>query len=472
MSTGSSSKIRTLALARDAAVDGGAACSVLDDSGDNSYLPGEVIADRYRLVREIGRGGMGVVWEAQSLALGVDVALKLIGKRGAESEAASRMAREAHAAARLAHPSLVRVFDFGWSSRGNPFLVMELVNGETLANVIAREGRIEPIRAVQMLLPVADGLRCAHEKGIVHRDIKPANVLVAADAFGRLQPKLLDFGIARLKQLPVEHRLTQAGVVMGSPAYMSPEQARGDEDVDERSDIWSLCVVLYEMISGDEPFRHTNYNALMQAILHQEPRSTVALGAGDAQLWQIIARGLAKDHAARWESMTDLGAALATWLYEHGIKEDLCGNSVRALWLDPSQPRRSSDSPVRRVSLPVQADIQTQLRPRRRPRTRLLVFAALLGVPLTAGAAYWSQTPRADAPSLPQADVAVSSNTTEPPRVQTQSATREPHVGPQASAATVASAAPSPQPREATRTARPVSAPRRERNKTVRDFGF
>ena len=315
MSTGSSSKIRTLALARDAAVDGGAACSVLDDSGDNSYLPGEVIADRYRLIREIGRGGMGVVWEARSLALGVDVALKLIGKRGAESEAASRMAREAHAAARLAHPSLVRVFDFGWSSRGNPFLVMELVNGETLANVIAREGRIEPIRAVQMLLPVADGLRCAHEKGIVHRDIKPANVLVAADAFGRLQPKLLDFGIARLKQLPVEHRLTQAGVVMGSPAYMSPEQARGDEDVDERSDIWSLCVVLYEMISGDEPFRHTNYNALMQAILHQEPRSTVALGAGDAQLWQIIARGLAKDHAARWESMTDLGAALATWLY-------------------------------------------------------------------------------------------------------------------------------------------------------------
>jgi serine/threonine-protein kinase len=382
------------------------------------------------------------------------------------------MAREAHAAARLAHPSLVRVFDFGWSSRGNPFLVMELVNGETLANVIAREGRIEPIRAVQMLLPVADGLRCAHEKGIVHRDIKPANVLVAADAFGRLQPKLLDFGIARLKQLPVEHRLTQAGVVMGSPAYMSPEQARGDEDVDERSDIWSLCVVLYEMISGDEPFRHTNYNALMQAILHQEPRSTVALGAGDAQLWQIIARGLAKDHAARWESMTDLGAALATWLYEHGIKEDLCGNSVRALWLDPSQPRRSSDSPVRRVSLPVQADIQTQLRPRGRPRTRLLVFAALLGVPLTAGAAYWSQTPRTDSPSLPQADVGVSSNTTERPRIQTESATSEPHVGPQASAATVASAAPSPQPREATRTARPVNAPRRERNKTVRDFGF
>ena len=349
---------------------------------------------------------------------------------------------------------------------------MELVNGETLANVIAREGRIEPIRAVQMLLPVADGLRCAHEKGIVHRDIKPANVLVAADAFGRLQPKLLDFGIARLKQLPVEHRLTQAGVVMGSPAYMSPEQARGDEDVDERSDIWSLCVVLYEMISGDEPFRHTNYNALMQAILHQEPRSTVALGAGDAQLWQIIARGLAKDHAARWESMTDLGAALATWLYEHGIKEDLCGNSVRALWLDPSQPRRSSDSPVRRVSLPVQADIQTQLRPRGRPRTRLLVFAALLGVPLTAGAAYWSQTPRSEAPSLPQADVGVSSNTTEPPRIQTEASTSEPHVGPQASAASVASAVPSPQPREATRTARPVSAPRRERNKTVRDFGF
>ncbi|HET9930652.1 MAG TPA: serine/threonine-protein kinase [Polyangiaceae bacterium] len=472
MGSSSSSNIHTLALARDAAADSASARSPLEESGDNFYLPGEVIADRYRLIREIGRGGMGVVWEARSLALGVDVALKLIGKRGAESEAASRMAREAHAAARLAHPSLVRVFDFGWSNRGNPFLVMELVNGETLANVIAKESRIEPIRAVQMLLPVADGLRCAHEKGIVHRDIKPANVLIATDAFGRLQPKLLDFGIARLKQLPIEHRLTQAGVVMGSPAYMSPEQARGDEDVDERSDIWSLCVVLYEMISGEEPFRHTNYNALMQAILHQEPRSTVALGAGDAQLWQIIARGLAKDHGARWASMTDLGAALATWLYEHGIKEDLCGNSVRALWLDPSQPRRSSDSPVKRVSVPVQADIQTQLRPRRRPRTRSLFFAALLLVPLTAGAALWSRSSRSEALPLPQVDAKSNLKVAQAPLVVPESTRNEPVVTPQPSASAAASAPSAPPPRESTRTVRPSSAPRRERNKTVRDFGF
>ncbi len=124
---------------------------------------GRVVADRYRLIRELGRGGMGVVWEARSLALEVNVALKLLGTRGAESEAASRMAREAQAAARLAHPALVRVYDFGWSSRGNPFLVMELVNGETLASAISQEGRIAPIRAVQILLPIADGLPSRHQ---------------------------------------------------------------------------------------------------------------------------------------------------------------------------------------------------------------------------------------------------------------------------------------------------------------------
>jgi serine/threonine-protein kinase len=297
------------------------------------YLAGEVVGDRYRLVREIGRGGMGVVWVAHSLVLGVDVALKLIRASAASSALSSRMAREAHAAARLGHPALVRVFDFGWTRHGDPYLVMELVQGETLAAALKREARMPAIRAVQTLLPIADGLRLAHDKGIVHRDIKPDNVFLAADALNRKQPKLLDFGIAKVDK-QVDGRLTQMGAVLGSPDYMSPEQALGLDDIDERTDIWSLCVVLYEAITGMVPFQKANYNALMHAIINEDPVPSMDYGAGDKQLWQVIERGLRKERGERQQTVTELGEALALWLYEHGVKEDLSGNSIRAVWLD------------------------------------------------------------------------------------------------------------------------------------------
>jgi serine/threonine-protein kinase len=176
-------------------------------------------------------------------------------------------------------------------------------------------------------------LRLAHEKGIVHRDIKPDNVFLAADALGRKQPKLLDFGIAKVDK-QIDGRLTQVGAVLGSPDYMSPEQALGLDDIDERTDIWSLCVVLYEVITGKVPFQKPNYNALMHAIINEDPTPSVDCGAGDRSLWQIVERGLKKPREDRFQTVTDLGEALALWLYEHGVKEDLSGNSIRAVWLD------------------------------------------------------------------------------------------------------------------------------------------
>ncbi|HEY3595752.1 MAG TPA: serine/threonine-protein kinase, partial [Polyangiaceae bacterium] len=298
-----------------------------------TYLAGEVIGDRYRLVSEVGRGGMGVVWVAHSLVLGVDVALKLI-RAASSSSTTSRMAREAHAAARLGHPALVRVFDFGWTSRGDPFLVMEYVQGETLSALLERESRIGAIRAVQMLLPIADGLRLAHGKSIVHRDIKPENIFLAKDSLGRTQPKLIDFGIAKVGANTYDGKLTQVGAVLGSPEYMSPEQALGSEDVDERTDIWSLAIVLYEIVTGTIPFRKPNYNALMRVIISEPAKPMTEHDAGDDGLWQIVERGLAKRPEDRWPNMTEFGEALALWLYEHGIKEDLSGNSIRAVWLD------------------------------------------------------------------------------------------------------------------------------------------
>jgi serine/threonine-protein kinase len=165
----------------------------------------------------------------------------------------------------------------------------------------------------------------------VHRDVKPENVFLATDSFGRLQPKLLDFGIAKMDQQ--EGRVTQ-DTVLGSPEYMSPEQARGESNIDARTDVWSTCVMLYEMTTGKVPFARHNYNALRQSILEDDPVPTWELGGGDEALWQVIERGLAKDRDERWAGMTELGEALALWLYEHGVKEDVSGNSIRALWLD------------------------------------------------------------------------------------------------------------------------------------------
>jgi serine/threonine protein kinase len=435
--TSSSQKFPRLATDAATGLRGGASERRSGSQEASSYLAGEVIGDRYRLVRELGRGGMGVVWVAHSLVLGVDVALKLIRAAVAGPTLASRMAREAHAAARLGHPALVRVFDFGWTNRGDPFLVMELVQGETLSALLAREGRLAAIRSVQMLLPIADGLRLAHDKSIVHRDIKPDNIFLASDALGRTQPKLLDFGIAKVDATNHDSTLTQVGAVLGSPEYMSPEQALGVDDVDERTDVWSLSVVLYEMITGTVPLRRSNYNALMQAIIHEEPSPTSEYAAGDAGLWHVIKRGLAKERAQRWADMTELGEALALWLYEHGIKEDLSGNSIRAVWLDaglggarlelpdssPPDRRIDSDTPSRSSSLTDRSargapgESRAPGTPARRRQTRTIALALAFGAGVGGVVAALALSSRST-PTLPPAP--------EPPRPSVAAALTRP----------------------------------------------
>ena len=244
------------------------------------------------------------------------------------------MAREARTAAQLGHPAMVRVLDFGSSERGEPFLVMELLDGEELQAMLAREHRLTAERAAAILLPVIDGLGTAHEKGIVHRDIKPANIFIAHDGSGRIQPKVLDFGIAKLDQKHVSTRLTQMGAVLGSPQYLSPEQAEGLEDVDQRSDIWSLGVVLYEVVTGVPPFEASNYNALIRKILREEPKPLAEHGVGDAQFALILARCLKKEPAERWASMWELGEALALWLFERGVRVDAAARSIKHDWLE------------------------------------------------------------------------------------------------------------------------------------------
>jgi serine/threonine-protein kinase len=304
--------------------------------GAGRYSEGSVVAQKYRLVKVLGEGGMGAVWVAQNLTLGVQVALKLIraeieGKVDGLSE---RLLTEARAAASIGHPAIIQVFDFGLTEHSEPYIAMELLRGESLSQVLKRRGRIAAGRAVRTLLPVIEGLCVANQRGIVHRDLKPDNIFLAQQA-NRVQPKLLDFGIAKLSQ-SFSANLTCEGTVLGSPAYMSPEQARGESDVDFRTDIWALCVVLYEMITGVHPFTGANWHGLMWAIMEGKPKSLAEHQIEEPALWAIIQRGLSKEREQRFDSMFELGQTLALWLLDQGVSRDICNTALKTTWLERS----------------------------------------------------------------------------------------------------------------------------------------
>lgn len=310
-----------------------------------AYGPGVVVAQKFQLVRLLGEGGMGAVWVAKNLALDLHVALKLIRPELSESVPGmgERLLQEARAAASIDHPAVIQIFDFGLTELKDPFIAMELLHGESLGGVIRRRGKISAVRAVQTLLPIADALLSAHERGIVHRDLKPDNVFLARGAGGVMEPKVLDFGIAKLDQ-KLAPTLTGAGTVLGSPAYMSPEQARGENDVDGRSDVWALSVVLYEAITGRLPFTGDNYNALMYAILEGQPKSFSELGLNEPLLWSILLRGLEKDRTRRAADMFELGRALAMWLLDRGVQEDACHGLLRSKWLERTKRQATTQA--------------------------------------------------------------------------------------------------------------------------------
>ena len=303
-------------------------------SGPSRYASGNVVAERYELVRLLGRGGIGQVWLAKSQTLHNEVALKLFIRGGPSDpgDGAERLLGEARAAAALEHPAIVRVFDYGEPERGDPFLVMEHLKGESLEELLQRVGPLQPSRALRLLLPLIAALSVAHGKGVIHRDIKPANLFLAVDEAQQVQPKLIDFGLARLQRGGT--RLTQAGMLVGSPAYMSPEQIR-DKEVDARTDLWSLCVVLHELVTGHLPFAGETQFEMFKAIVEGDATPLPLGGEVDEELIAILRRGLAKRPADRFSTARELGIAFATWLVAHGQEEDVCGASLRNEWLRP-----------------------------------------------------------------------------------------------------------------------------------------
>jgi serine/threonine protein kinase len=256
---------------------------------------------RYRLEQPLGRGGMAVVYRGVDEELGRVVAVKLLAEHLAgDTELRARFLREARLAAALNHPNVVSVYDIG-ERDGLPFIVMELVEGETLGDVIAREGRIEPQRAVELALQACNGLEHAHRAGLVHRDVKPANLLLRQDE----TVKIADFGIARA--VDASTRLTQAGTILGTAAYLAPEQADGGE-VTPATDVYALGAVLYEALSGRPPY---GADSLSELVLRQQRGRIEPLRGVPAELEGAVRHALALDPAERPVSAGALARELA-----------------------------------------------------------------------------------------------------------------------------------------------------------------
>ncbi|HKI19524.1 MAG TPA: serine/threonine-protein kinase [Isosphaeraceae bacterium] len=265
----------------------------------------------YRIERRIGRGGMGVVFQAFDSALVRPVAIKFLTPRLAASPLArARFSREGQAAAAIKHPNVVTIHVIG-EHEGLPYLVMEYVKGITLADRLEREGILERKSILRIGLQVARGLAAAHEQGLVHRDIKPANILLDG---GIDQVKITDFGLASIATEP--WRLTASGVLMGTPAYMSPEQATVSA-IDHRSDLFSLGSVLYHLCTGDLPFPGPTLKSILTGVREAEPRPIRDLNPEiPVALENIIWRLMAKDPAGRYQSARELVRMLADGLAE------------------------------------------------------------------------------------------------------------------------------------------------------------
>ncbi|MFO0557376.1 MAG: serine/threonine-protein kinase [Polyangiales bacterium] len=276
---------------------------------------GDILGARFRLVDKVGEGGMGVVWLAHDEKLGCDVALKVLhAALLGDEHSAARLRNEARAAAKVAHPGICRVLDVGEHVE-TPFLVMELLRGQSLAALLEREKTLAPELAVSVAESVLETLAAAHAEGVLHRDMKPENVFLCDDG----AVKVLDFGVAKILDEGTREKLTRTGALIGTPAYMAPEQARGLPS-DERGDLWSVGVMLFEMLSGSLPFSAANYQGMLMAIAtNRAPSIADRAPSLDAALVALVDRALAVSLSERWSDARSFAAALTQWREQRGV---------------------------------------------------------------------------------------------------------------------------------------------------------
>jgi len=342
---------------------------------------GTVIGGRYRLRREIGQGGMATIWEAEHMTLGSPVAVKFLYTGGPKAdEMVGRFMREARVAASVRHRNVIEITDFGLSDdRKTPYMVMELLEGESLADRLDRQRLVDPRFATQIVWLALRGLAAVHDAGIVHRDLKPENIYLVTDSDGTY-PKLLDFGVSRETQ--DDANITKEGILVGTPSYMSPEQARGLRDLDLRTDLYSMGVILYELLAGQLPFESENPGDLIVMITRDKP-PPLRLFRQDLPdgLYEWIRRAMTKDRDKRFHDAREMRWALAEACKEFGFGADretgvsrvsefpgIGGAGAANVVIRPSRDSRvlpsdspaMGNSPTEELSLEELASIQTR----------------------------------------------------------------------------------------------------------------
>jgi eukaryotic-like serine/threonine-protein kinase len=282
-----------------------------------------VIDDKYRIVRMIGEGGMGAVYEGENVLIGRRVAIKVLHAAMAlNPETVERFQREARAAGRIGNDHILEVLDLGTLPDGDRYMVLEFLDGEPLSSRIERLGKMDPREVAALTTQLLNGLAAAHRAGIVHRDLKPDNVFVLKEKAGKKDfVKIIDFGISKFSPIGGDDKMkmTQTGAIMGTPYYMSPEQVRGSVSPDARSDLYAVGVILYEAVTGNVPFNGNTVNELMFNIALGEPTPIRSFVPDlDPDFEAIILRALVKDREERFQTADDFNEAITKWMAGHG----------------------------------------------------------------------------------------------------------------------------------------------------------
>ncbi|WP_437298658.1 protein kinase domain-containing protein [Sorangium sp. So ce426] len=270
--------------------------------------PGALICGKYRLLRRIGEGAMGVVWAAHNEATSREVALKLLVRP--DPELRVRLLREARACGAVSHRNIVDIYDAAETENGDPFLVMPLLSGETLSSLLKRKRKLEIHDASRIARDIARGLSAAHERGIIHRDLKPSNIFLHTEpGEGDAIVKILDFGVSKFLVGPQQVK-TATGILIGSPAYMSPEQVRAQSDIDTRADLWALGVVMFEMLTSRRPLQGKAHELLRNVLQGDIPAVSQLVWQIDPGLDALVTQCLQRDREKRPRSAAEVAAAL------------------------------------------------------------------------------------------------------------------------------------------------------------------
>jgi len=460
-------------------------------------IEGRVLGDRYRIISRLGQGGMGSVYLAEHVTLGKRMAVKVLRPEfSRDEELLDRFQHEARAASQIGQENIVEVFDFGHTPEGEAYFVMEALDGESLARVLHRDGPMPVARALPIFLQICRALGAAHQRGIVHRDLKPENVFVLRRTDGTDFVKVIDFGIAKGPGEPNARRLTRAGSIIGTPEYMSPEQASATS-IDQRSDVYAFGVLAYETLTGRLPFDGDTPLATLMKHQSDAPLPPRRLRPElPPEVEEVVLRALVKRPEGRQQSMEELASDLARLAAEPEVlRAPVFGTALSPLLTNRTTdqiqvrsgsrggtmplgdtlplrdlaPPADAPEPPARTSTRIRRDtrVEVEVVRRRRSQTALaavlgLLFVALLSGVVAALASRQEGSPAAEAPPVRAA---------EPPAVQVTASApaAEPAAEPQSAAPQPAASAAEPPPPSVSAAAPPAPPPQPTRPRPARN---